>query len=104
MAVDFKLGGNAGYGKVRLGTHCPPVFKTSNELLRESEHDSAAQLVSQLCAWRSLRYPLTGAVEAILDGRQPVGHTLAVIMRPFVLGWDKQQISLIGSQSLWMRR
>ena len=29
-------------------------------------------------------------VEAILDGRQPAGFTLAVLMRPFAVGWKEQ--------------
>ena len=30
-------------------------------------------------------------VEAILEGEQPAAMTLAVLMRPFAVGWDKQQ-------------
>jgi hypothetical protein len=29
-------------------------------------------------------------VEAILDGRQSAAMTLAVLMRPFAVGWDRQ--------------
>ena len=29
-------------------------------------------------------------VEAILDGRQPAAMTLAVLMRPFAVGWEQQ--------------
>jgi hypothetical protein len=29
-------------------------------------------------------------VEAILDGRQPAEVTLAVLMRPFAVGWGEQ--------------
>jgi hypothetical protein len=29
-------------------------------------------------------------VETILDGRQPGAMTLAVLMRPFAVGWDRQ--------------
>ena len=29
-------------------------------------------------------------VEAILDGRQPAEMTLAVLMRPFAVGWREQ--------------
>jgi integrase len=31
-------------------------------------------------------------VEAILDGRQPVEMTLAVLMRPFPVGWVTQRL------------
>jgi len=33
------------------------------------------------------------AVEAILDGRQPAGLTLAVLMRPFSVVWREQQMA-----------
>jgi hypothetical protein len=33
-------------------------------------------------------------VEAILDGRQPAAATLAVLMRPFGVGWKEQQIAI----------
>jgi hypothetical protein len=28
-------------------------------------------------------------VETILDGRQPAAMTLSVLMRPFVVGWER---------------
>jgi hypothetical protein len=34
-------------------------------------------------------------VEAILDGRQSADMTLAVPMRPFAVGWDKQAEALL---------
>jgi ABC-type sugar transport system substrate-binding protein len=32
-------------------------------------------------------------VEAILDGRQPAKMTLAVLLRPFVVGWAQQEMA-----------
>jgi hypothetical protein len=32
-------------------------------------------------------------VDAILDGRQPTEITLAVLMRPFAVGWEEQALA-----------
>ena len=37
--------------------------------------------------WRLLAPDI---VEAILDGRQPAAMTLAALMRPFAVGWERQ--------------
>ena len=43
-------------------------------------------------AGRVLQLTLLGPaiVEAILDGRQPAEVTLAVLMKPFAVGWREQ--------------
>ena len=43
-------------------------------------------------------------VEAILDGRQPADMTLAALMRPFAVGWQRQAASLPPSVSVCCRR
>jgi len=39
-------------------------------------------------------------VEAILYGRQPPEVTLAALMRPFAVGWERQRAMGFGSRAL----
>ena len=53
---------------------------------------AAAEKINASYVCRVLRLTLLapGIVEAILDGRQPAGMTLAAPMRPFPVGWGEQ--------------
>jgi hypothetical protein len=53
---------------------------------------AAAEKINESCVGRVLRLTLLAPdiVEAILDGRQPAKMTLAVLMRPFSVGWKEQ--------------
>ena len=58
--------------------------------------DAAAENINASYVSRILRLTLLAPniVEAILDGRQPAETTLAVLMRPFAVGWREQQIAI----------
>jgi hypothetical protein len=60
------------------------------------EEIAAAEKINASYVSRVLRLTLLAPeiVEAILDGRQPVEITLAVLMRPFPAEWDGQHQSL----------
>ncbi len=60
-------------------------FGTVNEL-------AAAEKINRSYVSRVLRLTLLAphAVEAILDGRQPEGMTLTVLMKPFPVAWERQ--------------
>jgi hypothetical protein len=57
------------------------------------EEIASAEKINPSYVSRVLRLTLLAPdiVEAILDGRQPVAMTLAVLMRPFAVGWDRQK-------------
>jgi hypothetical protein len=61
------------------------MFATVDEI-------AAAENINASYVGRVLRLTLLAPdiVEAILDGRQPAGMTLAVLMRPFAVGWGEQ--------------
>jgi hypothetical protein len=54
---------------------------------------AAAEKFNESYVGRVLRLTLLAPdfVEAILDGRQPAQVTLAVLMRPFAVGWTEQR-------------
>ena len=56
------------------------------------EEIAGAEKINPSYVSRVLRLTLLAPaiVEAILDGRQPAGMTLAVLMRPFAVGWGEQ--------------
>ena len=56
------------------------------------EEIAAAEKINSSYVSRLLRMTLLAPdiVEAILDGRQPAEMTLAVLMRPFPVGWTEQ--------------
>jgi hypothetical protein len=60
------------------------------------EEIAATENINAAYVGRVLRLTLLAPdiVEAILDGRQPEAMTLAVLMRPFAVGWSKQQIAI----------
>ena len=65
-------------------------------LLEEGKYRSAGEIadaekVTRSFVNRLLRLTLLapGLVEAILDGRQPAVMTLAVLMKPFAVGWNR---------------
>ena len=62
------------------------VFATVEEI-------AAAEKINASYVGRVLRLTLLAPdiVEAILDGRQPAGLTLAVLMQPFAVGWYAQR-------------
>ena len=62
------------------------------------EEIAAAEKINASYVGRILRLTLLAPdiVEAILDGRQPAELTLAVLMKPFPVGWDKQRSSAFG--------
>ena len=57
---------------------------------------AAAERINPSYVSRVLRLKLLrpAIVEAILDGRQPAAITLAVLMRPFAVGWREQQMAI----------
>ena len=57
------------------------------------EEIAAAERINPSYVSRVLRLTLLAPdiVEAILDGRQPAGLTLAVLMRPFAVAWWEQR-------------
>ena len=56
------------------------------------EEIATAEKINSSYVSRVLRMTLLApsVVEAILDGRQPAEMTLAVLMRPFPVGWPEQ--------------
>ena len=60
------------------------------------EEIAAAEKINPSYVSRILRLTLLAPaiVEAILDGRQPVEMTLAVLMEPFAVGWAEQQMMI----------
>jgi hypothetical protein len=67
------------------------------EMLKNGTHATiaeiaAAEKINESYVGRVLRLTLLApdTVEAILDGRQPVGITRAVLMRPFPVEWERQ--------------
>jgi hypothetical protein len=63
------------------------------------EEIAAAEKINASYVSRVLRLTLLAPdiVEAILDGRQPADLTLAVLMRPFAVGWGEQAETLSQS-------
>jgi hypothetical protein len=53
---------------------------------------------SSICRVLRLTLLAPDTVEAILDGRQPKEMTLAGLMRPFAVGWQRQARAL----SIWV--
>jgi hypothetical protein len=71
------------------------------EMLENGTHATiaeiaAAEKINESYVGRVLRLTLLAPdiVEAILDGRQPAEVTLAVLMRPFAVGWGEQQAEI----------
>ena len=60
------------------------------------EEIAAAEKINASYVGRVLRLTLLAPhiVEAILNGRQPAEMTLAVLMRPFPVGWAEQQMAI----------
>ena len=63
------------------------VYATIDEM-------AAAEKINASYVCRVLRLTLLAPdiVEAILDGRQPADMTLAGLMRPFPVGWERQRV------------
>jgi hypothetical protein len=61
------------------------------------EEIATAEKINASYVGRVLRLTLLAPdiVEAILDGRQPAEMTLAVLMRPFAVGWWEQTEALL---------
>ena len=59
---------------------------------------AAAEKINESYVGRVLRLTLLAPdiVEAILDGRQPAGVTLAGLMRPFAVEWTEQAQVICG--------
>ena len=68
------------------------VFATVEEI-------AAAEKINASYVSRVLRLTLLapGIVEAILDGRQSSGLTLALLMKPLAVGWERQRAMEFGS-------
>ena len=58
-----------------------------------------AEKINETYVGRMLRLTLLAPdiVEAILNGRQSAEMTLAVLMRPFSVGWEEQRAALLRS-------
>jgi hypothetical protein len=74
------------------------------EMLENGTHATiaeiaAAEKVNDSYVGRVLRLTLLAPdiVEAILNGRQPAEMTLAVLLRPFPVGWAAQRSALLRS-------
>ena len=72
------------------------------EMLENGTHATiaeiaAAEKINESYVGRVLRLTLLAPdiVEAILGGRQPVHMTLAVLMRPFEVGWREQREGIL---------
>jgi len=63
---------------------------------------AAAEKINASYVGRVLRLTLLAPdiVEAIHDGRQPSAMTLAVLMWPFSVAWDRQRAMEFGSAPL----
>jgi hypothetical protein len=68
------------------------------EMLENGTHSTiaeiaAAEKINESYVGRILRLTLLAPdiVEAILGGRQPAAMTLAVLMKPFAVGWTDQR-------------
>jgi hypothetical protein len=59
---------------------------------------AAAEKINESYVGSVLRLTLLAPdiVEAILGGRQPAHMTLAVLMRPFEVGWREQRTEILG--------
>src|SRR3979490_3023905 len=59
---------------------------------------AAKEKINESYVGRVLRLTLLAPeiVEAILGGRQPAQMTVAVLMRPFPVGWQEQQAAIFG--------
>ena len=62
---------------------------------------AAAEEINESYMGRVLRLTLLAPdiVEEILGGRQPAEMTLAVLVRPFAVGWREQQAEMLGRSS-----
>jgi len=71
------------------------VFATFEEI-------ATAEKINASYVGRVLRLTLLAPdiVEVILDGRQPTEVTLAVLMKPFSVAWDRQRAMVFGSAPL----
>ena len=65
------------------------------------EEIAAAEKINASYVSRILRLTLLAPeiVEAILDGRQPIEMTLAVVMRPFPVSWSDQQLLIAAAHA-----
>ena len=68
---------------------------------RSIEKLAAAEKIKSTYLLRLLRLTLLAPdiVEAIVDGRQPVEMTLAVLMEPFPVVWREQKIRFASARS-----
>jgi len=68
------------------------VFATVDEI-------TTAEKINASYVGRVLRLTLLAPdiVKAILDGCQPSGLTLALLMKPFSVAWDRQRAMGVGS-------
>ena len=71
-----------------------------HEMLNTYGHDrrdAAAEKINESYVGRVLRLTLLAPdiVEAVLNGRQPAEMTLAVLVRPFPVGWRQQQTQML---------
>ncbi len=65
------------------------------------EEIAAAEKINVSCVSRvpRLTLPAPDIVQAILDGRQPPGMTLAALMQPFPVAWADQAEAVCGPPS-----
>jgi hypothetical protein len=66
------------------------------------EEIATAEKINASYVGRLLRLTLLAPdiVEAILDGRQPPGLTLAALMEAVAVGWERQRAMGLGSRAL----
>ena len=83
-------------GNGRVHRELPFATGSKGGLFATVEEITSAERLNDSYVGRVLRLTLLAPdiVEAILDGRQPAAITLALLMRPFSVGWREQQIAI----------
>lgn len=114
LHVPFRVAKRGGRKEMQLPLGAPSQRKTDNTLIKalarafrwkrmleSGEFATINELaeregIAPSYMTRVLRLMLLAPeiIEAILDGRQPEGMTLPLLMKPFPLDWEKQTVAL----------
>ena len=102
----LNLGGDSAACRQHHGQSAGPGVQVAeaagDRRVRTVDEIAEAEKINPSYVSRVLRLTLLApdVVEAILDGRQPAEMTLAVLMRPFAVGWERQRAMGFGSGAL----